>query len=62
VKAELRHLHLQALDHRHGGVFVEVVDDQHLERPRMGSLHDTPKSRHHILTLVVDRNDDAQRG
>src|SRR5450756_27243 len=62
MKTQLGHLGLQALDHRNRGVLVEVVDDQNLERPSTGSLHDPAQGRHDVFPLVVNRDDDAERG
>jgi hypothetical protein len=60
VKAQLRHLCLQALDDGDRGVLVEVVHDQYLERSRTGSLDDPAQRRHHVFAFVVDGNHDAE--
>ena len=62
VQAHLRKLRLQPLHDGDGGVLVEVVDDQDLERPRLSRLDDAAKCRDHVLALVVDGDDDAQGG
>jgi len=60
VQLELGDVSLQALDDRYRGVPIEVVDDEHLERPSSRSLDDAAKRGYHVLALVVDRDDDAQ--
>src|SRR5260370_9300448 len=61
MQAELRQLGLKAFDHRQGGVAIEVVHDQYLQRSRVGSLDDPAQRRHHVLALVVNGDDNAQR-
>src|SRR5581483_4912186 len=62
VQPELRHLGLEALDHRHGRVLVHVVDDENLERPGVRVLDDSAQRRLGVLSLVVDGHDDRQSG
>ena len=40
MEAQLGQLGLEPLDHGHGGVSVEVIDDQDLERAGVGALDD----------------------
>ena len=60
-QAQLRKFHLQPLDHRHSGVFVEVVDHKHFERPGLRLLHDATQRGHDVLALVIDGDDHAER-
>src|SRR3982074_1631693 len=60
METNLWQLELEPLDHRHGGVLVEVMHHQHLERACARSLNDAAKGWHHVLAFVVDGNHHAE--
>jgi hypothetical protein len=61
MQSEATHLRLQALDHWHGRVLIEVVHNQDLVRPRLDMCVDPPQGGNDVVSFVVDRDDDRKR-
>ena len=59
---DLWHLGLQSAHHRHRGIRLEVVNDQHLEGTSPNAGVDAAENADDILTFVVGRDHDREGG